>query len=94
MVIERPGKPDVTVHKAMITPLRERWTFESDDLGEVTIQGSLLDHEYTFQGQGGTIAEVSKRWLRVRDTYGVEVQPGADPVVILAATVALEQMST
>jgi uncharacterized protein YxjI len=38
-------------------------------------------------------AEVSKRWFRVADTYGVEVAPGQDPVVILAVTVVLDTMA-
>ena len=36
---------------------------------------------------------MSKRWLRVADTYGVEVDPGQDPVVILAVTVVLDEMA-
>jgi uncharacterized protein YxjI len=93
MKIERPGKPDATIKKAMISPLRERWTLEADDVGEVKIQGNIVDHEYTFERDGQKIAETSKRWLRVRDTYGVEIQPGQDHVLILAATVAIDQMA-
>jgi uncharacterized protein YxjI len=93
MKIERPGKPDATIKKAMLTPLRERWVLEADDIGEVKIQGNIVDHEYTFEGDGQKIAETSKRWFRVRDTYGVEIQPGQDDVLILAATVAIDQMA-
>ena len=38
------------------------------------------------------MAEVSKRWFRVADTYGVEVAPGQSPVVMLAITAVLDQM--
>ena len=31
------------------------------------------------------VAEVSKKWFRLRDTYGVEIEPGQDDIVILAA---------
>ena len=93
MKIERPGKPDATVKKALITPLRERWVLEADDVGEIKIQGNIVDHEYTFERDGRRVAEVSKRWFRIRDTYGVEIQPGQDDVLILAATVAVDQMA-
>jgi uncharacterized protein YxjI len=36
---------------------------------------------------------VSKRWSRVADRYGVEIASGQNPVVILAATVALDAMA-
>ena len=38
------------------------------------MQGNILDHEYRI----GNVAEVSKKWFRIRDTYGVEVDPGQD----------------
>jgi uncharacterized protein YxjI len=92
MTIERPGKPDATIKKAMITPLRERYTLQAADVGEIEIQGNLTDHEYTFTKNGQKIAETSKRWFRIRESYGVEVSPGQDDVLLLAATVALDQM--
>jgi uncharacterized protein YxjI len=39
------------------------------------------------------IAEVSKKWFRVADTYGVEIEPGQNDVVLLAATVAVDMMA-
>jgi uncharacterized protein YxjI len=92
--IERPGKPDATVRKALISPLRDRWVVEADDVGEMKVQGNIVDHEYTFETEDGRkIAETSKRWFRVRDTYGVQIDPSADAALILAATVAIDQMS-
>ena len=38
-------------------------------------------------------AEVSKRWFRVRETYGVEISPGQDDTLILAAAACLDRMS-
>jgi hypothetical protein len=45
------------------------------------------------ESDGDKVAEVPKRWLRARDTYGVEVHRGSDPVLILAITVAVDAMS-
>jgi uncharacterized protein YxjI len=39
------------------------------------------------------VATVSKKWFRVADTYGVEIAPGQDPVLVLAATVAVDMMA-
>jgi uncharacterized protein YxjI len=93
MKIDRPGRPSATIKKAMITPLRDRYVLEADDVGEISIQGNLVDHEYTFESNGAKIAEVSKRWVRVRDTFGVSIEPGADVVLILAATAAIDSMT-
>ncbi len=93
MKIDRPGRPSATIKKAMITPLRDRFVLEADDVGEISIQGNLVDHEYTFEHDGAKVAEVSKRWVRVRDTFGVSIEPGADVVLILAATAAIDSMT-
>ena len=52
-----------------------------------------MDHEYQFERDGAKVAEVSKRWFRVRDTYGVEVAPGENDVLILAAAAVLDNMA-
>ncbi len=93
MKIDRPGRPSATIKKAMITPLRDRFVLEADDVGEISVQGNLVDHEYTFESNGAKVAEVSKRWVRVRDTFGVSVEPGADVALILAATAAIDSMT-
>ena len=61
--------------------------------GEYDVKGNIVDHEYTFERDGREVASVSKRWFRVRDTYGVEVAPGEDDILVLAATVAIDQMT-
>jgi uncharacterized protein YxjI len=36
---------------------------------------------------------VSRKWFRVRDTYGVEIRGGEDESLMLALTVALDEMA-
>jgi uncharacterized protein YxjI len=36
---------------------------------------------------------VSKKWFRVRETYGVEVLPGQDDALILAIVVCIDAMT-
>lgn len=93
MEIEGPGGERLgIVKKALITPVRERYTVKIGDGPDIDIQGNILDHEYRFEVGRDRVAEVSKKWFRVRDTYGVEIDPGQNDVVILAATVALDMM--
>jgi uncharacterized protein YxjI len=94
MEIEGPdGNRIAIVKKAMITPLRERWIVKPEGGEDLHIQGNVVDHEYQFERDGAKVAEVSKRWFRVRDTYGVEVAPGENDVLILAAAAVLDTMA-
>ena len=93
MEIEAPdGRRMGLIQKAMITPLRERFEVEVPDQPELKVRGNILDHEYKVKRDGEQIAEVSKKWLRMRDTYGIEIAPGEDDVLILAVAVALDAM--
>jgi uncharacterized protein YxjI len=56
-------------------------------------KGNVVDHEYKVERGGDKVAEVSKRWFRVRDTYGIEIAPGQDDALILAVTVVIDQMT-
>ncbi|MEJ2711092.1 MAG: LURP-one-related family protein [Anaerolineales bacterium] len=87
------GNQVAEVKKALITPLRDRWTVKIRNGPDMDVQGNILDHEYEIKEGRRKVAQVSKKWFRVRDTYGVEVAPDQDDVVILAVTVALDNMA-
>jgi uncharacterized protein YxjI len=93
MEIERDGDTVATVKKAMISPLRDRFSIDVRDGDDLEAKGNIVDHEYTIERDGDKVAEVSKRWFRVRDTYGIEVEPGQDASLILAVAVCIDQMS-
>jgi uncharacterized protein YxjI len=92
--IEGPdGGQLAMVKKALITPLRERWSVDVASGPDLDIQGNILDHEYTIDAGGTKVAEISKKWFRIRDTYGVEIAPGQNDALILAITVAIDSMA-
>ena len=90
---DRDGHRIAMVKKAMITPLRERWEVKVEDGPDLKVQGNVVDHEYTIERDGQPVAEVSKRWFRVRDSYGVEVAPGENDILILATAAVIDTMA-
>ncbi|HUJ35664.1 MAG TPA: LURP-one-related family protein [Solirubrobacteraceae bacterium] len=94
MEIEHDGDTVATIKKALITPLRDRFAIELETGGELSAKGNIVDHEYEIERDGEKIAEISKRWFRVRDTYGIEVAPGEDDALILAAVVCIDEMAS
>jgi uncharacterized protein YxjI len=64
------------------------------ELGEdLKVHGHIADHEYEIERDGDKIAKVSRKWFRVRDTYGVEIEDDRYTVLVLAVTVAVDAMS-
>ena len=93
MDIERGGQKVATIKKALISPLRERYAIDVEGGDDMEAKGNIVDHEFKIERGGDQVAEVSKRWFRVRDTYGIEVAPGQDDALILAITVCIDRMS-
>jgi len=87
------GNTVATVHNALITPLRDRWKINVRGGDNLTTRGNILNHEYKIERDGFTVAVVSKRWFRVRDTYGVEVANSEDALLMLAITVVVDMMA-
>jgi uncharacterized protein YxjI len=93
MNIDGPGGETLaTIKKALITPLRDRWTVKIGSGPDMEVKGNIVDHEYKIEEGHTRIAEVSKKWFRVRDMYGVEIATGQNDVVILAVTVGIDMM--
>lgn len=86
------GEHLATVKKALVSPVRQRFVVKLRGGRDLDVKGNIVDHEYKIEEGRGTVAEVSKKWFRVRDTYGVEVHEGEDPALILAVTVCLDQL--
>jgi uncharacterized protein YxjI len=87
------GQRAAMVKKALITPVRERWVVNVSDGPDLEVQGNIVDHEYTIGEGRDKVAEVSKKWFRVADTYGVEIEQGQNEALLLAVTVAIDEMA-
>ncbi len=93
MTIEdNKGKDLATVRKALISPLVERFNVAVKGGPDLDVTGNLLDYEYEIKQGRKKVAEISKKWFRLTDTYGVEIAPDQNDVLILAVTVAIDMM--
>jgi uncharacterized protein YxjI len=91
MTIERPQGTAVVQKKLL--GIRDHYKIDVENGPELEAHGKVLDHEYRIERHGETIARVSKKWFRVRESYGIEIEPGQDAVLLLAIAVCLDAMS-
>lgn len=87
------GNQVAVIKKALIAPLRDRWSVNVKGGPDLDVQGNILDHEYTIMQGRTQVAEVSKKWLSLTDTYGVEVAPGQSDILILCIAIAIDMMA-
>lgn len=87
--ISRHGQELAEVRKKF-TLFVQGFTVDIPGPDDLEVQGDLLDHEYTFTRDGQTVATVSKQWFSLVDSYGVDVAPGVDDVLILASAIVID----
>ena len=91
MTIER-GATKATVHKRLVG-IRDHYIIEVEGGEDLKAHGNIVDHEYKIERDGEKVAEVSKKWFRVRDTYGIQLAQDQDVPLILAISVCVDEMA-
>ena len=89
--IYRAGTLAAVVKKKLFGFMHHRFSIDVPGPDDLEATGNFLDHEYTFKRGERTVATVSKRWFSFADTYGIEIEPGEDDVLILASAVVVDQ---
>ncbi|MER7894718.1 LURP-one-related family protein [Streptomyces sp. NPDC096046] len=90
MVLQRSGEPLATIRRKRLSLLRNHYRVSLADGNELDVSGKILDREFAVEYDGELLAVISRRWLTVRDTYGVDVvREDADPALLIAVTVCV-----
>lgn len=90
--IESGGRVIAVVKKQLFTLFRCRFSVDVPGPDDLEASGDFLDHEYAIERRGKAVAEVSKRWFSLTDTYGVDIVDGENPVLILATAVVIDMV--
>ncbi len=89
--IYRQGALAAVVKKSLFTLFRAEFTVDVPGPHDLVAEGNFWDYEYLFTRGGQPVAQVSKAWFSLTDTYGLEVSQGEDDVLILGAVVVIDQ---
>lgn len=81
------------VKKKILKLLGSEWWLEDNSGNEIArIKGNITEHEFTVQSASGSqIAQVHKKWISIRDSYGIEIlSRDITPYVIVAYVIAMD----
>ncbi|MEU0835006.1 LURP-one-related/scramblase family protein [Streptomyces sp. NPDC056231] len=90
MLIERDGEQLARVKRKRLSLLRNHYRVTLVDGTELDVSGKILDREFAIDYDGELLAQISRRWLTVRDTYGIDVvREDADAALLIAVSVCV-----
>jgi uncharacterized protein YxjI len=81
------------VKKKVLKLLGSEWWLEDSAGREIgRIKGNITEHEFSIQSpSGGQVAQIHKKWVSLRDSYGIEIQSEEiAPYVVLAYAIAMD----
>ena len=94
MQIKRQGKIFATVSKKLMTLLHQHYTIQVEGGATFETEGKITKHEYEVRSKDAPVAQISKEWFALHDSYGVAVAPGQDDLLMIAAAIAIEELSS
>jgi uncharacterized protein YxjI len=92
MEIERDGAVIATVQPAVFSPLQHRSDILLAGGSQMEAVGNFLEKEFEIRYGGTVVAQVSRSWFAMRDTYAVDVPPGQDAALMIAIAVSLDRI--
>jgi uncharacterized protein YxjI len=93
MEIEHDGAVFATVHRAVFSPLHHKAHIDLHHDGRrLEAVGNIIDKDFEIREGHDVLARVSRKWFRIRDTYGVEVAPGQNDAFMIAVAVCLDRI--
>ena len=82
-----------TVKPAFLSPLKHRYEIGLADGSRLEAVGNFVNKDWQIAGADGrAVGRISRKWFRIRDTYGVEVEPGEDDALVIAIAVCIDRI--
>lgn len=92
MLIEYDGKTLAKVHRKAFSPLHHKMVIDLADGQKWTANGDIIEKNYVIESDQGVVAETSRKWFRIRESYGIDVFLPDVPLV-LAVAVAVDELA-
>jgi uncharacterized protein YxjI len=54
------------------------------------IYGNFVEHDYLFAVNGQQVAQVHKKWVAMRDTFGLSITGNIDHRIVIGSVIAIE----
>ena len=89
LIMQIEGK--ILTKKLMKLIGEELW-LEKDGKELMRIYGNFLEHDYSMEMNGKVVAQVHRKWVTIRDSYGISILGDVDHRLVVGATIVVEHI--
>lgn len=83
-IADADGEPVAELKAKAFTPIKARMTLTMADGTTWQVAGEILEKDYTVTAEGSPVLAISQKWLKVRDTYTLDLAEGTSMPIALA----------
>lgn len=92
-VLGNDGRRLARVSRTPISAVRDRFEVDVEPGTYWVVFGDVGSREFTLDSPRAQVAEVSRRWFLLPQTFGVEVAPGQDDALVLAVVATIDLLA-
>ena len=90
-ITDATGAEVASLRAKTFSPIKSKMTLEMMSGEPWILEGSFIEKNYTIRSSERPIAEISQKWITMRDRYTLDVADGVDPGLALAILWAVDR---
>ena len=79
-----------TIKKKIVKLIGEEYWVERDGVEYMRIYGNFTEHDYQMEVNGVQVASIHKKWVSVRDQFGISITGEVDHRFVIGAMIVIE----
>ncbi len=81
-----------SMKKKLAKLIGQEYWLEQNGTELMRVYGNFTQHEYQMTIDGKQVAQVHKKWVSVRDQFGISLTGNVDPRLVIGATIVIEHL--
>jgi uncharacterized protein YxjI len=78
------------IKKKLIKLIGQEYWVEQNGVEFIRIYGNFVEHDYRFEVNKQLVAQVHKKWIAIRDSFGISITGNIDHRIVLGSVIAIE----
>ena len=78
--------------KKIVKLIGEEFWLEKNGVEFMRIYGNFTEHDYQMEINGAPVASVHKKWVSLRDQFGVSITGNVDHRIVIGAVIVIEHV--
>ena len=92
-ITDAQGTTVASMKAKLFSPIKSKMTVSMADGSSWQVEGNLIEKNYSVKAGGSPVAQISQKWVTIRDSYTLDVVDGVDPALALAVVWAVDRWS-